>query len=119
MPVIFGGLGYNYSGGAYEMTLFCIFVLGGIVGVIFFILPIIPIYKHTFYHKNNTIIKGINYSLTLYFIASISEGGYWLTPTALNLWMILAMVNQYIRYENIIDKNQKNNQYENSTFIVK
>lgn len=49
------------------------------------------------------MIKGINYSLTLYFIASISDGGYWLTPAALNLWMILSMANQYIKYDNISD----------------
>ena len=42
ISVIFGGLGYNYSGGAYEVTLFCVFVIGGIFGVIFTILPIIP-----------------------------------------------------------------------------
>ena len=101
ISVIFGGLGYNYSGGAYEVTLFCVFVIGGIIGVIFTILPIIPIYMNIITNKNDNFIKGIYCSITLYFIASIAEGGYWLTPTALNFWMVLAIANQSFKYHSI------------------
>lgn len=101
VSVIFGGLGCNYYGGAYEITIICIFVIGGIVGVAFSMLSIVPIYMKIIRNKNDEIIKGLNYSITLYFIASISDGGYWLTPTALNFWMVLAIANQSFKYHSV------------------
>lgn len=97
---VFGGYGLNYSGGAYEMTYMCIFILGGIVGLILFALPIATILINSYKYCNanylrsdniTNILKGTVIGLVLFLIAAFAEGGFWLPPTAVNLWMLLAI----------------------------
>ena len=91
--IFIGGWGNNYNGPADEMLFVCLFILGGIIGLVLFIYPIWKIYKYTFKLRCcSDLAKGINVGLTLYIIASISDGGYWLVPTALNLWLLLSLV---------------------------
>lgn len=93
--IFIGSWGNNYNGPAGEVLFVCLFILGGVIGLVLFIYTILEIYKYTFKLRCcNDLAKGINIGLTLYIIASISDGGYWLPPTALNLWLLLSLAKQ-------------------------
>lgn len=98
---LFGSLGCNYEGGTGEVTYIYIFILGGIVGLLLTFFPILYIYSNLFKNKNDSVIKGICYGLTLYLIAAVAEGAFFLPPTVLNLWFILGLANAY---NNIVAK---------------
>ena len=82
-----------YWGSSYEMAYFCILMLGGIAGLIAFLGPIMFILiKYTGKHvKESRILKGITHGVIVYIIIAFVEGALWLPPTAINLWMVLAL----------------------------
>lgn len=94
LTFLFGAYGSYYRGGAYEMTYFCVFILGGIVGLLLFICPIISIAKRI---KNklsvteNAGLRGVYEGIILYFLIAFVEGAYWLPPTALNVWSVISL----------------------------
>ena len=75
------------------MAYFCILMLGGIAGLIAFLGPIMFILiKYTGKHiKESRILKGITHGVIVYIIIAFVEGALWLPPTAINLWMVLAL----------------------------
>ena len=83
----------NYWGSAYEMTYFCILMLGGILGMLAFLVPIVYIFvkKLVFYRKTSPIVKGVFEGVLVYLIIAYVEGALWLPPTAINLWMVLSI----------------------------
>lgn len=89
---LFGSLGMDYPGGAYEMTYFAIFVQQGLIGLALFLLPVFCIMSliRKDLHED-WIIDGIYRGLILYFVCAFIEGAYWLPPTAINLWAVLAL----------------------------
>lgn len=86
----------NFWGSSYEMTYFCILMLGGIAGLAAFLGPIVyVIFKKLIKYRNSSpIIKGIVDGVVVYLIIAFVEGALWLPPTAINLWMVLAVGNR-------------------------
>lgn len=87
-----GASGFDYSGGAYEMTYICVFVLGGIIGLFLFVYPMLvivfPDKKAMKDHRYIASLEGVIFYLVVAFV----EGGYWLPPTALNVWVLLSII---------------------------
>lgn len=114
--MLFGGYGTNYNGFAYEMTYFCIFILGGIVGLIVTLYPVLNVYFSVCKRKerNNSILNGVLDGILLYGIAAFAEGGFWLPPTALNFWLILSIGDYVLKNKNeeIIVDNEIQNKNE-------
>ena len=83
----------NYWGSSYEMAYFCILMLGGLAGLIAFLGPIVYIIIRYFvrHTKESKVLKGITHGVIVYLIIAFVEGALWLPPTAINLWMVLAM----------------------------
>ena len=83
----------NYWGSSYEMAYFCILMLGGLAGLIAFLGPIVYIIIRYFvrHTKESKVLKGITHGVIVYLIVAFVEGALWLPPTAINLWMVLAM----------------------------
>lgn len=82
-----------YWGSSYEMAYFCILMIGGLAGLIAFLGPIMFILiRYTGKHiKESRILKGITHGVIVYIIIAFVEGALWLPPTAINLWMVLAL----------------------------
>lgn len=83
----------SYWGSSYEMAYFCILMIGGVAGFIAFLGPIIYIISRYFIkqYKESNVIKGITHGVIVYLIVAFVEGALWLPPTAVNLWMVLAI----------------------------
>ena len=91
LAIIFGGYGLPHEGFAYEITYLAVFLLGGIIGLILFIAFIFRALKQLFKstpppYKN--LLDGLTTGLIVYFVSALIDGGYWLPPTALNVWFI-------------------------------
>lgn len=95
----------NYWGSSYEMAYFCILMLGGLTGLTAFLGPIIYILIRYFIKniKESKVLKGITHGVVVYLIVAFVEGALWLPPTAVNLWLVLAMGYKMSRFmeENI------------------
>ena len=95
---LFGGYGMDYDGFAYEMTYICVFLLGGLVG---FILFIIFLWCATgrvlfnLFHKD-ALSRALLIGILTYWIIAFVEGGYWLPPVAWNVWMMTGLARCYI-----------------------
>ena len=68
-------------------------MIGGIAGLVAFLGPIIYILvKYIGKHiKDSKVLKGVCHGLVVYIIIAFVEGALWLPPTAVNLWMVLAL----------------------------
>lgn len=79
----------QYAGLAYEMLPLALFAQTGIIGISllygFFIKAYISL------DKGNYIQKSVKLSLIIWLIIGCIECGYWLPPTALNIFMILGL----------------------------
>ncbi len=93
---LLGAYGTNYSGGAYEILYASLFVLGGLLGLVFTMYCFFKI-LYTGHTVHNKLVSGINTGLFLYALAACSEGAFWIPPLALNLWMIIAIRNYIIQ----------------------
>lgn len=90
----------QYEGGAYEMTYFAIYMLSGLIGLLFFFIPIIyALYKLKKHSNLNLVSRGCFYGIIVYGFTAFIEGAFWLPPTALNLWTIFAIGMVAIRLE--------------------
>lgn len=102
LSIIIGPYGIiKYSGGAYEMTYLAIYMLSGIVGLVIWFIPIISALVLFRKYKNNIIAKGVFYGIITWSIIAFVEGAFWLPPTGLNLWLILALGVASIKIEKI------------------
>ena len=83
----------SYWGSSYEMAYFCILMLGGLAGLIAFFGPIVYIIVRYFirHTKESKVLKGITHGVIVYLIVAFVEGALWLPPTAINLWLVMAM----------------------------
>lgn len=83
----------SYWGSSYEMAYFCILMLGGLAGLIAFLGPIVYIIVRYFirHTKESKVLKGITHGVIVYLIVAFVEGALWLPPTAINLWLVMAM----------------------------
>ena len=79
----------QYSGLAYEMLPLSLFVQTGIIGVILLYGFFIKVYCS--FSKKDYIQKAIKLSLIIWLIIGCIECGYWLPPTALNIFMIIGL----------------------------
>lgn len=101
---LFGAYGSDYSGGAYEMTYICVFLLGGIIGLILFIYPVFNIVsriKRKLLANDNEKLRGVYEGIILYFLIAFIEGAYWLPPTALNVWSVISLAQVMMNISNI------------------
>jgi hypothetical protein len=65
------------------MTYHCVFLLGGIVGLINFLYHLISIIHRAVRKKNeDNILIGCIESSVIFMLVAVVEGGYWLPPTA-------------------------------------
>ncbi len=109
--IIIGPYGVSYySGLAYEMFPLAIFVQLGIIGMIFiygiFIKCIIDM------KSKNYISKSVKLALEIWLIVGIIECGYWLPPTALNIFFIIGLGYASKR----IEREDENNEISNNNF---
>ena len=83
----------SYWGSSYEMVYFCILMIGGVAGLIAFLGPVLYILvKYIGRHvRDSKVLKGICHGVVVYIIIAFVEGALWLPPTAINLWMVLAL----------------------------
>ncbi len=79
----------EYSGLAYEMFPLAVFVQVGIIGIVLMYSVYVNGIKKI--NKNTSIGKGIRLSIIIWLIVGLIECGYWLPPTAMNLFIILAI----------------------------
>lgn len=86
---------------AYEMTPLAILVQIGLIGVIIFYSILYKVW--TTMNKKQWLQSAIKLSILIWVIVGCIEGAFWLPPTALNIFLLLAigLSNQKI---NIIDK---------------
>ena len=102
-PFVLGGYGFKHDGGAYEMTYVAIFVIGGLIGLILFLIPIFySVKKSKIYlnHHNDWMVNGAREGILVYSIAAFVEGAYFLPPTALNVWIVIALIDILTNYSN-------------------
>lgn len=78
-----------FSGLAYEMLPLSVFVQTGLIGVVLLYLVFFSFFK--LIKSNNYIPKAISLAIIIWLIVSLIEGGYWLPPAALNIFMIMAL----------------------------
>lgn len=79
----------NYAGLAYEMLPTSIFAQTGLIGMI--LLYTIFIKSYYYFTNNNYVEKSIKLSLLIWLIIGCIECGYWLPPTALNIFTIIGL----------------------------
>lgn len=89
--LIFGSFGMNHNGEAYEMLWGSVFIFGGIIGLVLFFTPIFYVMKKLKDNSYTKVSHGLFYGLSVYLFASIIEGAYWLLPTAINFWLVIAI----------------------------
>lgn len=101
---LFGAYGSDYSGGAYEMTYICVFVLGGIIGLLLFVYPVFNIVlkiKRKLLTNDDEKLRGVYEGIILYFLIAFIEGAYWLPPTALNVWSVISLAQVMMNISNL------------------
>jgi hypothetical protein len=79
----------DYSGLAFEMLPLSTFVQVGIVGIILLYNIYFQMLKKI--KSSNLIAKGIKLATIIWLIIGCIECGYWLPPTAMNLFIMLAI----------------------------
>ena len=79
----------KYSGLAYEMLPLALFAQVGIIGMVLLYGFFIKIYFS--FNKKDYIQKAIQLSLIIWLIIGCIECGYWLPPTALNIFLITGL----------------------------
>ena len=79
----------SYSGLAYEMFPLAVFAQSGIIGLLLIYSVFIIALKKI--KKNNPISKGIKLALIIWLIIGCIECGYWLPPTAMNIFILIAL----------------------------
>lgn len=90
LAIIFGPTGIHpIEGLAYELTPISIINFLGALGLIIWLYVFIKIY--TAIDKENNETKIYSQTLVIWFITGCIEGGYWLPPTVLNLFMVLGL----------------------------
>ena len=90
LAYLFGPEGIiKYSGLAYEVLPLSVFTQTGLIGLI--LLYSIYIKILTRVKINNPISKGVKFAVVIWLIIGCIECGYWLPPTAMNLFIILAI----------------------------
>lgn len=90
MGLVFGPYGISqYSGLAYEMFPLSVFVQIGIVGVILMYTIFIKVIVGL--KKNSSIEGAIRLAIIIWLIVGIIECGYWLPPTSLNIFTLIAL----------------------------
>ena len=83
--ILFGPEGViEWTGLAYEMVPLALFTQGGIVGCLLFYLACV-------YAVRGKQSKEKKIATESWMLASLIEGGYWLPPTAMNLYMLAAI----------------------------
>jgi hypothetical protein len=89
-PWFFGPEGIiDYTGIAYEMLPIALFAQVGVIGtcIVYYLF-----FKMYFSMKSDNVINsGIKLSLIIWVIVGIIECGFWLPPTALNLFFVLGL----------------------------
>lgn len=92
-----GGFGMNYEGFAYEMTYFCVFLLGGLIGFLLFMWFLISTVGKTVgkLPKKDRLSKAFCLAVFVYWMIAFIEGGYWLPPVAWNVWMMIGVARCY------------------------
>lgn len=93
LATIFGMFGlYHIEQGAYEQTFLAVFMTGGIIGLVLWLLPF-GHFLFKFKHRTNSIQQGVFFGFVVWSIVSCIEGAYWLPPTACNLFFVLSLYN--------------------------
>ena len=81
------------KGLAYEMTELAIFKIGGLLGLILWLSTLVIIYVKL--KVKDKVQKSYKIAILVWGSISIIEGAYWLPPTALNLFTMLALGMSY------------------------
>lgn len=92
LALIFGPYGLTpFSGTAYEMTYFAIYMVAGAIGVVLFIGLLFRSFNALGRVKASSpsVIRGVRLSIVCYGITAFIEGGLWLPPTAVLLWLVI------------------------------
>ena len=95
-----GLYGTDATAGAYEMTYVAILFSYGIIGFIFWLLPIVIIslrLRRYALITNDIILNGTYRGIFIYMACAFIDGGWWLPPTVLNLWLLIAVAYKRIQ----------------------
>lgn len=108
MSILIGPKGLiSYWGVAFEMFPTSLFAQTGIMGMVliyaFYIYTIVEL------DKNKYISGGIRSSLIIWLLIGIIECGYWLPPTALNIFLLVGLAFANQGNDKIGDKNEEIN----------
>ncbi len=79
----------QFSGLAYEMLPLAVFVQTGIIGLLLLYSVFFVFLKLS--KNENYISKATHLAIIIWLIVGLIEGGYWLPPAALNIFMILGL----------------------------
>lgn len=89
--LFFGSTGITHDGGAYEMVFGRVFVRGGLLGLLLFVLPWIKTLQRLYQYQNDWLATGLFNGLLVYMFVACVDGAFWLVPAATNYWLFLGM----------------------------
>lgn len=117
---LFGAIGMDYNGFAYEMTYVCVFLLGGLVGFMLFMGFLLSAVGRAVGRlpKRNTLARAFFIAIVVYWVIAFVEGGYWLPPVAWNVWTIVGIARCYGKLFIKEDAKKPSVQKDRSTQII-
>lgn len=92
LAMVFGPFGwFKFDGFAYEMTYFAVIMVGGFLGLLFFLMPLVASFMRFVANRGLAEPRGAAYALLVWAVVAVVEGGYWLPPTAMVLWIVISL----------------------------
>ncbi len=98
---LFGSYGTGGYAGAYEMTYFAIFFGYGIIGLILWLLPIVLVslrIRQKCIKSKDILLGGLYKGIFIYMACAFIDGGWWLPPTVINLWTLIALAYKKMQF---------------------
>jgi hypothetical protein len=93
------------GGGAYEMFYLALYQLAGWVGVLIWLAPLIFSLRIFYRHRADRYIRAVFVGVVAWLLTAVSEGAFWVPPTAFNLWMVLGL--GWLRLQSIESASKK------------
>jgi type IV secretory pathway TrbD component len=79
------------GGGAYEVFYLAVYWIGGVIGVVLWLAPVVFSWLTFYRARSDPIVRAVFLGTASWGFAAMAEGAYWLPPTAFNLWSMLAI----------------------------
>lgn len=102
LDFLFGVYGTDGKASAGEMTYFAILFAYGITGLVLWLLPIICVslrIKQKSIKTGDMFLLGAYRGIFLYMACAFIEGAFWLPPTVINLWTLIALAYKKLQFK--------------------